>query len=141
MLPFVNLSDDRENEYFSDGLAEQILNDLARVEGIKVVGRTSSFAFKGRKIDLRAIGKELGVAHILEGSVRKAGNRVRISAQLVSAVNGLNLWSASYDRELTDVFATPGADRHASHRRTARLAARCRGAAPACQANPQPRSL
>jgi TolB-like protein/Flp pilus assembly protein TadD len=105
VLPFVNLSNDPENEYFSDGLAEQLLNDLARVEGIEVVGRTSSFAFKGRNIDLRAIGRELGVAHVLEGSVRKAGNRVRISAQLVSAVNGLNLWSASYDRELTDVFA------------------------------------
>ena len=105
VLPFVNLSNDPENEYFSDGLAEQLLNDLARVEGIEVVGRTSSFAFKGRNLDLRAIGKELGVAHILEGSVRKAGNRVRISAQLVSAGNGLNLWSASYDRELTDVFA------------------------------------
>ena len=101
----MNLSDDRGNEYFSDGLAEQILNDLARVEGINVVGRTSSFAFKGRNLDLRAIGRELGVAHILEGSVRKAGNRVRISAELVSAVDGFHLWSASYDRELTDVFA------------------------------------
>ena len=105
VLPFVNLSDDRGNEYFSDGLAEQILNDLARVEGINVVGRTSSFAFKGRNLDLRAIGRELGVAHILEGSVRKAGNRVRISAELISAVDGFHLWSASYDRELTDVFA------------------------------------
>ena len=105
VLPFVNLSDDRGNEYFSDGLAEQILNDLARVEGIEVVGRTSSFAFKGRNVDLRAIGRELGVAHILEGSVRKAGNRVRISAELVGAADGFHLWSASYDRELTDVFA------------------------------------
>lgn len=105
VLPFVNLSDDRGNEYFSDGLAEQILNDLARVEGINVVGRTSSFAFKGRNLDLRAIGRELGVAHILEGSVRKAGNRVRISAELISAVDGFHLWSESYDRELTDVFA------------------------------------
>ena len=105
VLPFVNLSDDRGNEYFSDGLAEQILNDLARVEGINVVGRTSSFAFKGRNLDLRAIGRELGVAHILEGSVRKAGNRVRISAELVSAADGFHLWSESYDRELTDVFA------------------------------------
>jgi TolB-like protein len=105
VLPFVNLSDDRDNEYFSDGLAEQLLNDLARVEGIKVIGRTSSFAFKGRNMDLRAIGRELGVAHILEGSVRKAGNRVRVSAELVSAADGFHLWSASYDRELTDVFA------------------------------------
>ena len=105
VLPFANLSDDRDNEYFSDGLAEQLLNDLARVEGIKVIGRTSSFAFKGRNMDLRAIGRELGVAHILEGSVRKAGNRVRVSAELVSATDGFHLWSASYDRELTDVFA------------------------------------
>jgi TolB-like protein/tetratricopeptide (TPR) repeat protein len=105
VLPFVNLSDDRENEYFSDGLAEQLLNDLARVEGLAVVGRTSSFAFKGRDVDLRVIGRELGVAHILEGSVRKAGNRVRVSAKLVSAADGFNIWSASYDRELTDVFA------------------------------------
>ena len=105
VLPFVNMSDDASNEYFSDGISEEILNALAKVKDLKVAGRTSSFAFKGRNEDLRTIGKALGVSHILEGSVRKAGVRVRITAQLVKAEDGFHLWSETYDRELTDIFA------------------------------------
>jgi len=105
VLPFSNLSADPENEYFSDGLAEELLNALAKVPELKVTGRTSSFAFKGRSEDLRAIGHKLGVATLLEGSVRKAGNRVRITAQLIKADDGFHLWSETYDRVLDDVFA------------------------------------
>ncbi|MDH3750967.1 MAG: hypothetical protein OEU90_15505 [Gammaproteobacteria bacterium] len=105
VLPFVNMSDDAGNEYFSDGISEEILNSLAKVKDLKVAGRTSSFAFKTRNEDLRAIGEALGVSHILEGSVRKAGPQVRITAQLVKADDGYHLWSQTYDRELTDIFA------------------------------------
>jgi len=105
VLPFVNMSDDASNEYFSDGISEEILNSLARVKELKVAGRTSSFAFKGRNQDLREIGDALGVEHILEGSVRKAGAKVRITAQLIQVDDGFHLWSDTYDRELTDVFA------------------------------------
>ena len=105
VLPFVNMSDDASNEYFSDGISEEILNALAKVKGLQVTGRTSSFAFKGQNKDLRVIGKALGVNHILEGSVRKSGNTVRITAQLIQVDNGFHLWSETYDRELDDVFA------------------------------------
>lgn len=105
VLPFVNMSEDRGNEYFSDGISEEILNALAKVPELQVAGRTSSFAFKGENQDLRAIGKTLGVEHILEGSVRKAGMKVRITAQLIRVDNGFHLWSDSYDRQLDDVFA------------------------------------
>ncbi len=105
VLPFVNMSGDPENEYFSDGLTEELLNALARIEELKVTGRTSSFAFKGKEDDLRVIGKALGVAHILEGSVRKANNRVRITAQLIKVDDGYHLWSDTFDRELDDIFA------------------------------------
>lgn len=105
VLPFVNMSSDPEQEFFSDGITEEILNSLASVKQLKVAGRTSSFAFKGQNDDLRRIGDALGVSHILEGSVRKAGNQVRITAQLVQVRDGFHLWSETYDRELTDVFA------------------------------------
>jgi len=105
VLPFVNMSEDAGNEYFSDGISEEILNALAKVKELKVAGRTSSFAFKGQNQDLREIGGTLGVANILEGSVRKAGDKVRITAQLIQVEDGFHLWSESYDRELTDVFA------------------------------------
>jgi len=105
VLPFANMSADPENEYFSDGLSEELLNVLAKNTGLKVTGRTSSFAFKGRHEDLREIGQKLGVATLLEGSVRKAGNRVRITAQLVKASDGFHLWSETYDRVLDDIFA------------------------------------
>jgi TolB-like protein/Tfp pilus assembly protein PilF len=105
VLPFVNMSEDAANEYFSDGISEEILNALARVPDLKVAGRTSSFAFKDQNQDLRLIGEALGVSHILEGSVRKAGNRVRITAQLIQASDGFHVWSENFDRELDDVFA------------------------------------
>ncbi len=105
VLPFVNMSGDEENEYFSDGLTEELLNALSRVKELKVTGRTSSFAFKGKNTDLREIGQMLGVAHILEGSVRKANDRVRITAQLIKAEDGYHLWSETFDRQLDDIFA------------------------------------
>ena len=105
VLPFVNMSSDTEQEFFSDGITEEILNSLASVKNLKVAGRTSSFAFKGQNDDLRLIGDALGVNHILEGSVRKSGAQVRITAQLIQVDNGFHLWSETYDRELTDVFA------------------------------------
>jgi TolB-like protein len=104
VLPFVNMSSDPEQEYFSDGISEEILNALAKVKDLKVAGRTSSFAFKGENQDLRQVGKTLGVEHILEGSVRKSGTKVRITAQLIQVNDGFHLWSESYDRELDDVF-------------------------------------
>ncbi|MGD8482330.1 MAG: tetratricopeptide repeat protein [Gammaproteobacteria bacterium] len=105
VLPFVNMSGDEENEYFSDGLTEELLNVLAQIKDLQVAGRTSSFAFKGKEEDLRVIGEKLSVAHILEGSVRKAGNRVRVTAQLIKSDDGYHMWSQTYDRELDDVFA------------------------------------
>ena len=104
VLPFVNMSSDPEQEYFSDGITEEILNSLAAVRELKVAGRTSSFAFKGQNDDLRRIGETLGVENILEGSVRKSGQTVRITAQLIQVDDGFHLWSETYDRKLTDVF-------------------------------------
>src|SRR5882672_788790 len=104
-LPLVNLSRDPDQEYFADGLTEELLNLLAKVPGLHVAGRTSSFVFKGKNEDLRTIGQKLGVAAVLEGSVQKAGDRVRITIQLINAADGYHLWSESYDRKLTDVFA------------------------------------
>jgi serine/threonine protein kinase/Flp pilus assembly protein TadD len=105
VLPFTNMSADPENEYFSDGLSEELLNVLAKIPDLKVTGRTSSFAFKGKHEDMREIGQKLGVGTLLEGSVRKAGNRVRITAQLVKVSDGFHLWSETYDRVLDDIFA------------------------------------
>jgi TolB-like protein len=104
VLPFANMSDDPKQEYFSDGIAEDILNALVRNTGMKVVARTSSFQFKGKNQDVREIGTKLNVTHILEGSVRKSGNRIRVTAQLNSTVDGKHIWSDQYDRELTDIF-------------------------------------
>jgi len=105
VLPFVDMSPDQDQAYFTDGLTENLLNALAQLSDLKVAGRTSSFAFKGRNEDLRSIGEQLGVANLLEGSVQKSGERVRITAQLVSAENGYHLWSQTYDRTLEDIFA------------------------------------
>src|SRR5690606_20409059 len=96
VLPFANLSSDQEQEYFSDGLAEEILNKLAQVRDLQVAARTSSFYFKGRNEDMRAVGEQLGVNYLLEGSVRKAGNNLRITAQLIQAANGFHLWSDTF---------------------------------------------
>src|SRR5215203_4476442 len=104
VLPFVNMSADPENEYFSDGITEELLNALTKVEGLQVTSRTSAFAYKGKHDDVRDIGIKLNVDKILEGSVRKSGNRVRITAQLINAADGYHLWSENYDRNLTDIF-------------------------------------
>jgi TolB-like protein len=105
VLPFVNMSAEADNEYFSDGISEELLNALVKVEGLSVASRTSSFAYKGREMGAAAIAGELKVAHILEGGVRKSGNRVRITAQLINAGSDRTLWSETFDRELTDIFA------------------------------------
>jgi len=105
VLPFVNMSNDAENEFFSDGIAEEILNVLASIPDLKVAARTSAFAYKGTNTNISRIADELGVNHILEGSVRKSGNQVRVTAQLIKADDGFHLWSENYDRELTNIFA------------------------------------
>ena len=105
VLPFANMSRDADDEYFSDGLAEEVINALSQVPGLKVIARTSAFAFKGKNEDIRRIADTLGVTNILEGSVRRAGTRIRVTAQLVHAADGTHLWSQRYDREMTDVFA------------------------------------
>jgi len=105
VLPFVNLSPDRDNEYFGDGIAEDIINALSRVDGLHVAARMSAFSFKGKNAELHTVGEQLNVATVLQGSVRKSGNRLRISAQLMAVADGYQLWSERYDRELVDVFA------------------------------------
>jgi TolB-like protein/Tfp pilus assembly protein PilF len=105
VLPFLSLSADPENEIFADGMCEEIISSLAQLKNLHVTARTSSFAFKGKHVDLRAIGEQLNVRTVLEGSVRKSGNHLRITAQLVNAADGYHLWSETYDREMKDVFA------------------------------------
>jgi serine/threonine-protein kinase len=105
VLPFANIGADKENEYFSDGLAEEIINALTHILGLKVTARTSAFAFRGKEQDIRKIAEALGVRAILEGSVRRAGNRIRVTAQLINAEDGYHLWSERYDRDMSDVFA------------------------------------
>ncbi len=105
VLPFLNMSDDKSNEYFSDGLSEELLNLLAKVPNLRVIARTSSFAYKGTTTKIADVARELNVAHVLEGSVRKSGNQVRITAQLIRASDSSHLWSESYDRSLDNVFA------------------------------------
>jgi adenylate cyclase len=104
VMPFTNLSGDPARDYFSDGMSEELLNLLARVPGLKVASRTSSFAYKGRNVDIREVGRELGVAAVLEGSVRQAGDQVRITAQLIDSETGFHLWSETYERQLEDIF-------------------------------------
>jgi TolB-like protein/Tfp pilus assembly protein PilF len=105
VLPFVNMSSDEEQEYFSDGLSEELLNLLAKIPDLQVAARTSSFSLKGKELQMSEVGKILKVAHVLEGSVRKSGNQVRITAQLIHAADGYHLWSETYDRRLDDIFA------------------------------------
>ena len=105
VLPFVNMSGDPGQDYFSDGISEEILHALVRVPNLRVAARTSAFSFKGQNVDVRKVGDTLSVNHVLEGSVRKAGNRLRITAQLIKVEDGFHLWSETYERELTDIFA------------------------------------
>jgi adenylate cyclase len=104
VLPFINMSGDPEQEYFSDGVSEDIITDLSKIAGLTVIARNSSFTYKGRSVDVRTIGHDLGVRSVLEGSIRRAGNRVRITAQLNDAATGAHLWADRYDRDLTDIF-------------------------------------
>jgi adenylate cyclase len=105
VLPFTNMSGDPEQEYFSDGISEDIITDLSKIAGLMVISRNSCFTYKGRSVDVRAVGRDLGVRSVLEGSIRRAGNRVRITAQLIDALTGGHLWAERYDRDLTDLFA------------------------------------
>ena len=105
VLPFVNMSGDREQDYFSDGVSEELINSLSHVDALQVCARTSSFSFKGKDVDIGTIARKLNVAAILEGSIRRSGNTVRITAQLVDAINGFHIWSQSYDRDLRDILA------------------------------------
>src|SRR5579872_1227401 len=105
VLPFDNMSGDQSKDYFSDGVAEDIITDLAKIAGLVVIARNSSFAYKGRKFDVRDVARELNVRFVLEGSIRHAANRVRVTAQLIDATNGAHLWADRYDRDLTDIFA------------------------------------
>ncbi len=104
VLPFVNMSGDKEQDYFADGLSEELINMFTKIPELRVIGRTSSFAFKGKNQDLRDIGDKLGVNYLLEGSVRKSGNKIRITAQLIKAIDGSHLWSKTFDRNLDDIF-------------------------------------
>jgi adenylate cyclase len=104
VLPFTNMSGDAEQEYFSDGISEDIITDLSKIGGLTVIARNSSFIYKGRAVDVRTIGRELGVRSVLEGSIRRAGQRVRITAQLIDSNSGTHLWADRYDRDLTDIF-------------------------------------
>ena len=105
VLPLVNESGDPKDEYFSDGLSEELIAALAQISGLKVIGRSSSFRFKDRKEEPRTIGEKLGVSTLLDGTVRKQGDRVRIVAELVNAADGIQLWTRTFDRELKDIFA------------------------------------
>ncbi|MDQ4140560.1 MAG: tetratricopeptide repeat protein, partial [Bacteroidota bacterium] len=105
VLPLVNMSTDPDQDYFSEGIAEEILNSLAHIKGLKVAGRTSSFQFRGKYIDLKEVGEKLGVSTVLEGSVRKQGNYLRVTVQLINAEDGYHLWSEKYDRNIDDIFA------------------------------------
>ena len=113
VLPFVNLSDDSEQEYFSDGITEDIITDLSKISALEVVARNSAFTFKGKVVDAKEVARTMDVTHVLEGSVRKAGNRIRISAQLVAGDTGRHLWAERYDRDLTDIFAIQDEISHA----------------------------
>jgi len=113
VLPFVNLSDDSEQEYFSDGITEDIITDLSKISALEVVARNTAFTLKGKVIDVKEGARTMDVSHVLEGSVRKAGSRLRISAQLIAGVTGRHLWAERYDRDLTDIFAIQDEISHA----------------------------
>src|SRR5262249_52504329 len=104
--PFINMSGDAEQEYFSDGMSEDLITDLSKISALFVIARNSSFAYKGKTVKVQEIGRDLGVRFVLEGSIRKSGNRVRITAQLIAAESGGHLWAERFDRDLTDIFAT-----------------------------------
>lgn len=135
VMPFVNLTGDASKDYLGDGMAEELINTLTKVPGLEVPARTSSFAYKGRSTDIRAIALELGVGTVLEGSVRTAGNRIRIAAQLINARSGLNLWAQTYDRKFTDLFSLQD-ELATAIAQTLRV--KLNGASPASVAQPPP---
>ena len=105
VLAFNNMSGDPEQEYFSDGISEDIITDLSKLSELHVIARNSTFTYKGKPVDVKQVGRELGVRYVLEGSVRKAGNRVRVTGQLIDAASGAHIWADRFDRDLTDIFA------------------------------------
>jgi TolB-like protein len=105
VLPFANLSDDPQQEYFADGITEDLTTDIARIQGSLVIARNTAFTYKGKPFDIKQIGRELGVRYVLEGSVRRSGNQVRINVQLVDAETGAHLWAERFDRDISDLFA------------------------------------
>ena len=120
MLPFVNMSGDAEQEYFSDGISEDITTDLSKVSALEVIARNTAFTFKGQSVDVCDVARKLGVSHVLEGSVSKAGNRVRITAQLIDGASGGHIWADRFDRDLTDIFAIQD-EISAGHRRALKI--------------------
>jgi adenylate cyclase len=110
VLPFANMSSDAEQEYFSDGIAEDIITAMSRYPSLFVIARSSCFTYKGRTVDVKQLGRELGVRYVLEGGLRKAGSRIRVTAQLVETDTGNHLWAERYDRDLADIFRCPGRD-------------------------------
>jgi len=108
VLPFVNMSDDPKQEYFSDGMTEEIIMGLSKIPELFVIARNSTFVYKGKPVNVQQVSKELGIRYVLEGSVRKAEDRVRITAQLIDAITGNHVWSERYDRDLKDIFALSG---------------------------------
>ena len=121
VLPFDNMSGDPEQEYFADGIVEDIITSLSKIASLFVIARNTTFTYKGKAVDIRAVARELGVRYVLEGSVRKGGNRLRITAQLIDADDGSHIWAERYDREIEDIFdiqAEPGADGSFDHHRT-----------------------
>ena len=105
VLPFANFSGDSQQEYFCDGITEDVITELSRFSELSVIARNSTFRYKGKTIDIKQVGRELGVRYVLEGSVRKAGGRVRITGQLIDAISGAHVWAERFDREITDIFA------------------------------------
>ena len=105
VMPFQNMSGDREQEYFADGIAEDIITALSRMQWLFVIARNSTFTYKGRSVDIRQVGRDLGVRYVLEGSIRKVGKRVRVAAQLIEAANGAHLWAERYKSDVSDIFA------------------------------------
>jgi adenylate cyclase len=105
VLAFSNMSGDPEQDYFSDGISEDIITDLSKIQELHVIARNSTFTYKGKPVDVKQVGRQLGVHYVVEGSVRKAGNRIRVSCQLINATNGAHVWADRFDRNLTDIFA------------------------------------
>ena len=141
VLPFTNMSSDPEQEFFADGIAEDVITALSRYPSLFVIARNSCFTYKGRAVDVKEVGRELGVRYVLEGSLRKAGNRIRVTAQLVEAETGNHVWAERYDRDLADIFAVQDEITEAVTIADRPGHCRCRAAPRHAQAAGQPRRL